>query len=123
MHRSRLHRRLVALCAMTALVLAQALVAAHGCVLPAPADAAVAPCHHESDAPASDTLCKAHCEAGTQTIDQAKPLPTPALGAPLLVLRTEDPAHTGAGPTVRLTDWLAHAGAPPPLLLHRRLRI
>lgn len=136
MHRSTPLRRLAALLAIAALVFAQAVTAAHACMLPAPLDRAAAPVDraaalagvsaapcHEPDEPASDALCKAHCEAGTQTVDQAKPLPTPALGAPLLVLRADDLARTSADATARLTDWLAHAGAPPPRLLHRRLRI
>jgi hypothetical protein len=105
------------------LVLAQALVAAHACILAAPAEEAVEACHHDAqEQPAPDTLCKAHCEAGTQTVDQAKPLVAPDLGAPLLVLRAEDLVRP-AVPAARLTDWLAHTGAPPPFLLHRRLRI
>jgi hypothetical protein len=122
MPRPGLPRRLAALFAIAALVFAQAVIAAHGCVLPAPADAVEAPCH-EPDEPASNVLCKAHCEAGTPTVDQAKPLPAPALGAPLVILRSGDLAPPAAVPAARLTDWLAHAGAPPPLLLHRRLRI
>jgi hypothetical protein len=115
-------RRLTALLAIAALVLGQALVAAHACMLPPAVDAAVEPCHQpDSDEPAADSLCKAHCEAGTQTVDQAKPLVAPDLGAPIAVLRIHDvvPAAAATG----ATDWLAHAGAPPPFLLHRRLRI
>lgn len=117
-----LARRLTTLIAIAALVLGQALVAAHACVLPPAADAAAEPCHQpDPDEPAADSLCKAHCEAGTQTFDQAKPLVAPDLGAPIAFLRVHDtvpaPAATSA------TDWLAHAGAPPPFLLHRRLRI
>ena len=89
---------------------------------PAPADVAAAPCHH-TDEPAPDALCKVHCEAGTQTVDQAKPLVAPDAGAPPLVLRTEALARAPIVSAVGLTDWLAHAGAPPPILLHRRLRI
>jgi len=124
MFRPGLPRRLTALLAIVALVLAQALVAAHGCVLAAPADEATEACHHGApEQPAPDTLCKAHCEAGTQTVDQAKPLVAPDLGAPLAVLREDDFARTGAGATAGSTRWLAHAGAPPPFLLYRRLRI
>lgn len=117
-----LARRLTALFAIAALVLGQALVAAHACMLMPAADPTVESCHQEvPEQPASDTLCKAHCEAGTQTVDQAKPLVTPALGAPIAVLRAGEamPPSTTHG----ATDWLAHAGAPPPFLLHRRLRI
>ncbi|HSD41335.1 MAG TPA: hypothetical protein VLD36_05670 [Burkholderiales bacterium] len=122
MHRRGLPRRLAALLAIAALVFAQALIAGYACVPATPADEAAAPCH-EPDGPGPDALCKAHCEAGTQTVDQAKPLSTPALGSPLVVLRADDLAHIGPAPSARLTDWLAHAGAPPPILLHRRLRI
>jgi len=123
MLRPGLPRRLTALLAIAALVLAQALVAAHACMVAPPINEAAAPCHHDGDEPPSDTLCKAHCEAGTQSVDQAKPLVAPDLGAPLAVLRTDDFARTGAGATAGSTRWLAHAGAPPPFLLHRRLRI
>ena len=121
MPRPGLPRRLAALFAIAALVFAQALVAAHGCVLAAPIDEAAGPCHHANDEPPSDALCKAHCEAGTQNVDQAKPLVAPDLGAPRAALRVVDvaPAQTTAG----ATRWLAHTGAPPPFLLHRRLRI
>lgn len=122
MRRPRLARRLTAFLTIVALVFAQAAVAAHGCVLPAPPDVAEAPCHEPGD-PASDGLCKAHCEAGTQSVDQAKPFKTPDAGAPPLVLRLDNLARPAAVPAVRPTDWLAHAGAPPPFLLHRRLRI
>jgi hypothetical protein len=106
------------------LVLAQALVAAHACILAAPADEATEACHQAvPEQPAPDTLCKAHCEAGTQTVDQPKPLAAPDLGAPLTVLRLDDSAHANAGATAGPTRWLAHTGAPPPFLLHRRLRI
>lgn len=121
MLRAALTRRLVALGAIVALVLAQALVAANGCVLPAPADEAPETCHHDgSERPAADALCKAHCEASTQTVDQGKPLVAPDPGAPLAVLRAEPVVPTAAAGTSR---WLAHTGAPPPYLLHRRLRI
>jgi hypothetical protein len=122
MHRPGLPRRLAALFAIAALVFSQALMAAHGCVIAAPADAAVAPCHEPVE-PAPDALCKVHCEAGTQTVDQAKPLAPPDAGALPLVLRSVNRAHPPAVTAARLTDWLAHAGAPPPVLLHRRLRI
>jgi hypothetical protein len=115
-------RRLTALLAIGALVLGQALVAAHACMLAPAADDAVETCHHEAPAEqAPDTLCKAHCEAGTQSVDQAKPLVAPALGTPIAVLRIYDalPAAAATG----ATDWRAHPGAPPPFLLHRRLRI
>jgi hypothetical protein len=123
MHRPALSRRLAAVVAIAALVFAQALVAAHACMIPAPADAAAAAPCHDTDEPARDALCKVHCEAGTQTVDQAKPLALPDAGAPPLVLRAANLAPPPAVTAVRLTDWLAHAGAPPPLLLHRRLRI
>lgn len=124
MPRPGLPRRLAALLAIAALVCAQALVAAHACLLAAPADESTEACHHGAqDQPAPDTLCKAHCEAGTQSVDQAKPLVAPDLGAPLAVLRMDDFARTGPGATAGLTRWLAHTGAPPPFLLHRRLRI
>jgi hypothetical protein len=117
-------RRFTALLAIAVLVLAQALVAAHACILAAPADEATEACHHAAaEQPAPDTLCKAHCEVGTQTVDQPKPLAAPDLGAPLTVLRLDDSAHVNAGATAGPTRWLAHTGAPPPFLLHRRLRI
>jgi hypothetical protein len=117
-------RRLTALLAIAVLVLAHAVVAAHACILAAPADEATEVCHQGApEQPAADTLCKAHCEAGTQTVDQAKPLAAPELGAPLAVLRVDDFARAGADSTAGLTRWLAHTGAPPPFLLHRRLRI
>jgi hypothetical protein len=123
MLRAGLPRRLAALLAIVALVLAQALVAAHACMLAAPADEAAAPCHHGGDEPAPDTLCKAHCEAGTQTVDQAKPLVAPDLGAPLAVRRKDDWARIGADATAGLTRWLAQPGAPPLFPLHCCLRI
>jgi hypothetical protein len=123
MHRPGLPRRLAALLAIAALVFAQAVVAAHACMVAPPVDEAAAPCHHDGDEQPSDSLCKTHCEVGTQTVDQAKPLTAPELGAPLLVLRADDLARADAASTARLTDWLAHASAPPPILLHRRLRI
>jgi hypothetical protein len=116
-------RRFIALLAIAVLVLAQALVAAHACMVAPPVDEAAAPCHHDGSQPPSDTLCKAHCEAGTQTVDQAKPLAAPDLGAPLAVLRADDFVPPRADATTGLTRWLAHTGAPPPFLLHRRLRI
>lgn len=122
MLRRRALRRLTALLAIAALVLGQALVAAHACVIAPAADAAAEPCHppapHERVAA---SLCKAHCEAGTPTLDQTKPLVTPDLGAPIAVRRAADAQPPTATPGA--TDWLAHAGAPPPYLLHRRLRI
>jgi hypothetical protein len=122
MLRSRAHRRLTALFACAALLLGQALVAAHACALAPAAEEAVAPCHHAAAGqPAPDTLCKAHCEAGTQTVDQAKPLVAPGLGAPIAVLRVHDTVPATAATSA--TDWLAHAGAPPPFRLLRRLRI
>jgi hypothetical protein len=122
MLRPGLTRRLTALGAIVALVLAQALVAAHACMLAPAADEAVETCHHDgSEPPAGDTLCKAHCEAGTQTVDQAKPLTSPDLGPPLAVVRIVDIAPGAT--TARASRWLAHTGAPPPYLLHRRLRI
>ena len=124
MFRPGLPRRFTALLAIAALVLAQALVAAHACILAAPADEAAEACHHGApEQPAPDTLCKAHCEAGTQSVDQPKPFVAPDLGAPLAVLRADDFPRTGADATIGLTRWLAHTGAPPPFLLHRRLRI
>lgn len=123
MHRPGLPRRLAALLAIAALVFAQALVAAHACMLPAPADAAAAAPCHDTDEPAPDALCKVHCEAGTPTVDQAKPLAQPDAGAPPLVVRAVNLVHPPAVTAVRLTDWLAHPGVPPPILLHRRLRI
>jgi hypothetical protein len=124
MSRSRARRRLASIAAIAALVLTQALVAAHACVLAAPADAAIEACHHAApEQPSPDTLCKAHCEAGTQTVDQARPLAAPDLGAPLVVRRVDDLARAASGPALRLTDWLAHAATPPPILLHRRLLI
>lgn len=122
MFRSRARRRLASLVAIAALVLTQALVAAHACVLAAQADEAVEACHHGApEQPSSDTLCKAHCEAGTQTVDPARPLAAPDLGAPLVVRRVDDLARAASGPALRLSGWLAHAAAPPPILLHRRL--
>ena len=41
----------------------------------------------------------------------------------LVVLRLDDFAHAKADATAGPTRWLAHTGAPPPFLLHRRLRI
>jgi hypothetical protein len=127
MFRSRARRRLSAIVAIALLLLAQGLVAAHACALASPAgevDEAVQPCHHMApEQPAPDTLCKAHCEAGTQTVDQAKPLAAPDLGAPLVTRRADDLARATPGPALRLTDWLAHAATPPPILLHRRLLI
>jgi hypothetical protein len=117
-------RRLTALLAIAVLVLAQALVAAHACILAAPADEAIEACHHgaqEQSAP--DTLCKAHCEAASQTVDQAKSLVAPDFDAPLHVLRAGAFPRSDADAAVGLTRWLAHTGAPPPFLLHRRLRI
>jgi len=117
-------RRLTALLAIAMLVFAQALVAAHACMLAAPADEATEPCHQGVQGqPAPDTLCKAHCEVGTRSVDPAKPLAAPDLGAPLAVLRLDDSAHVNAGATAGPTRWLAHTGAPPFFLLHRRLRI
>ena len=118
----RATRRLTALLAIAALVLGQALVAAHACVIAPAVDAAAEPCHQpDPDERAADSLCKAHCEAGTQNVDQAKPLVAPDLGAPIAVLHAGDALAPNA--SQRTTDWLAHAGAPPPFLLHRRLRI
>jgi hypothetical protein len=117
-----LARRLTALLAIAALVLGQALVAAHACAIVPAADAAAAPCHEpDAEKPAADSLCKAHCEAGTRTVDHPKPLVAPDLGAPIAVLRADFPAPPRAAPGA--TGWLARAGAPPPFLLHRRLRI
>ena len=117
-----LARRLTTLLAIAALVLGQALVAAHACMLPPAVDAAGEPCHQpDPDEPAADSLCKAHCEAGTQTVEQAKPLVAPDLGAPIAVLRIHGAVPAGAA--TGATDWLAHAGAPPPFRLLRRLRI
>jgi hypothetical protein len=122
MLRRRPIRRLTALLAIAALVLGQALIAAHACVIAPAVDAAAAPCHQpDPDERAADSLCKAHCEAGTQTVDQVKPPVAPDLGAPIAVLRANDALPPEA--TRGATDWLAHAGAPPPFLLHRRLRI
>jgi hypothetical protein len=127
MLRSRVRRRLASLVAIASLVLAQGLVVAHACVLGAPAsgaDEAIEACHHEpQEQPSPDTLCKAHCEAGTQTVDQAKPLVAPDLGAPLVLRRVDDAARAASVPALRLTNWLAHAATPPPILLHRRLLI
>ena len=124
MFRPRAPRRLIALLASGVLVLAQALVAAHACMLAAPADEAAESCHHGAPEPAApDTLCKAHCEAGTQTVDQAKPLAAPDLGTPLAVLYADDFARAGGDGIAGATRWLAHTGAPPPFLLYCRLRI
>lgn len=117
-------RRFTALLAIAVLVFAQALVAAHACMIAAPADEATEPCHQGAQGQAApDTLCKAHCEVGTRSVDPAKPLMVPDLGAPLAVLGVDDFARIGAGATPGPTRWLAHAGAPPFFLLHRRLRI
>lgn len=123
MRRSSLTRRLAAIVSTAALVLGQTLVAAHGCVLPAPADAAVEACHREAPEPEPGALCKAHCEAGQQTVDQAKPLAQPDLATPLLVVAVDDPAARAWRSAASDTGWLVHAGAPPPFLLTRRLRI
>jgi hypothetical protein len=124
MFRSRARRRLASLAAIAVLVVTQALVAAHACVLAAQADEATQTCHDAApEQPAPDSLCKAHCEAGTQTVDQPRPLAAPDLGAPLVVRRVDDLARAPSGPASRRTDWLAHVATPPPILLHRRLLI
>jgi hypothetical protein len=121
MSRSRPFRRFAACLAIAVLLFSQGLVAAHACMVAAPA-AAAAPCE-EGDAAARDALCKAHCERGTQSVDQAKPLGTPVLGAPLAVLRAEDLAPPRAGPPAGPAHLRAPPGTPPPLRLHQRLRI
>jgi hypothetical protein len=123
MRRSRMTRRFVAIVSIAALVLGHALIAAHACVLPAPADQTVDACHHEEPEPASGALCKAHCEAGQQMVDQAKPLATPDLATPLLVVAVDDLAARAYRSVAAGAGWLARAGAPPPLLLTGRLRI
>lgn len=123
MFRSRA-RRLASIASIAALVLTQALVVAHACVVAAQADEAVESCHHNApEQPSSDALCKAHCEAGTQTVDQARPLAAPDLGLPLVLRRVDDLARVASGPVLRLSGWLTHAATPPPILLHRRLLI
>ncbi len=120
MHRSG--RRLTALFVFATLLLGQALVVAQACVLAAPAAEAADTCHHGApERPALDPLCKAQCEAESQTVEQAKTPVAPALGAPLAVVQFDGfaPAPGAAG----ATPGLVQAGAPPPYLLHRRLRI
>ena len=115
----RHRRRLIALVAMAALAFAQAAVAMHGCVIPVPDEAAM-PCHEEP-APDPTALCQAHCQAGQQSVDQAKPLGATDVVAPLLavveVVVAVPPPHA-----VRSEPVLAHAASPPIPILFQRFR-
>jgi hypothetical protein len=115
-------RRSFAMFTIAMLVFAQAIVAAYACVLPDTPPVAQ-PCHEPDSGPAPDALCKAHCQVGQQTVDQPKPLATPDLATPVLVVAMVDPADRMTRAPVRGTFWLARGGAPPPLLLTGRLRI
>ncbi len=104
---------------MAALAFAQAAVAMHGCVIPVPDETAM-PCHDEPS-PAPSALCQAHCQADQQTVDQAKPLASGDVVAPLLavveVVIAVPPPHA-----VRSEPVLAHAASPPIPILYQRFR-
>jgi hypothetical protein len=115
----RTHRRLTALLALGALFLAQASAIAYACPLDAaPARmAADPPCHDAGDAPAAQ--CTAHCQAGAQSVDQAKPLAAAAAVGPLLAVVALVPA--GPRPNaVRTEPVPARAAAPPLAILYHR---
>ena len=65
--------------------------------------------------------CTAHCQAGAQSVDQAKPLAGADFVAPLLAVVKVD-LGLPAPDAVRAEPVLAHAASPPlPILYHRFL--
>lgn len=116
---ARRYRRSIGIIAIAALTFAQAAVAMHACVVPV-VDEAAMPCHDEPS-PGPTALCQAHCQADKQTVDQAKPLASGDVVAPLIavvgVAVVVPPPHA-----VRSEPVLAHAASPPIPILYRRLR-
>lgn len=113
-------RRRCALFALAALLLAQATVVSYACPLDsAPMMNAEAPCDEAGGSP--ESLCTAHCQAGAQSVDQAKPLAAADVVAPLLAVVAVD-LGAPAPDAVRAEPVLAHAVSPPlPILYHRLL--
>jgi hypothetical protein len=108
--RSRLVTAFVTLCC---LLFTQLAVAAYACPAldAAPAAAMAAPCPNmDMQQPG---LCKAHCEAGQQTVDAYSPVhATPFVAAALAVVMPQLPE---AAPVVAGHDSssLSHSTAPP----------
>jgi hypothetical protein len=117
----RAHRRPGGLLAIAALLLAQVALVAYACPLDsAPAIGAEMPCHETTGNP-PEALCTAHCQAGAQSVDQAKPLASADFVAPLLAVIPAG-AWVPRAPAVRAEPVLAHAPSPPlPILYHRFL--
>jgi hypothetical protein len=113
-------RRRCALFAIATLLFAQATIVAYACPLDsAPVTSTEMPCHEASVAPESQ--CTAHCQAGAQSVEQAKPLASADVVAPLLAVVEIDPG-VPAPDAVRAEPVLAHAASPPlPILYHRFL--
>ena len=74
--------------------------------------------------PKAANLCAQHCHFGQQSTDTAAvPVVLAPMPALLYVLRTEDDAAGGRGPSLRTRDPLLAAAPPPHALLHCVLRI
>ena len=117
---TRFRKRLTAIASIASLAFAQAVVAMHGGMGAAPAAGAVEmPCHDAPPAP--DALCKAHCQADEQTVDQAKPLAAADAAQPLVAVIAFE-VGAPAPRAVRAEPVLAHASSPPLPILYRRLR-
>jgi hypothetical protein len=103
---------LIARIVVAALLFGQLSVAAHACMF-GTQPAAMQPCADHPvplETESFDTLCKAHCEADDQTIDQAK-LPAVDVGKVVLVVRMRD----FQAPRVPRERDIDPAAASPPL--------
>jgi hypothetical protein len=111
-------RRRCALLTITALLFAQMTIVAYACPLDGPPVMSTEmPCHEAGGAP--EPQCTAHCQAGAQSVDQAKPLAAPDVVAPLLAVVKVD-LGLPARDAVRAEPVLAHAASPPLLILYHR---
>jgi hypothetical protein len=111
-------RRRCALFAIATLLFAQATIVAYACPLDsAPVMSTEMPCHEAGGA--LESQCTAHCQAGAQSVEQAKPLAAPDVVAPLLAVIEVD-LGLPAPDAVRAEPVLAHAASPPLQILYHR---
>ena len=113
---ARRYRRLIALFAMAALAFAQAAVAMTRARSRCPMRRR---CRATRAGGRPDAQCPAHCQAGAQSVDQAKPLAAADVVAPLFTVVKID-LGPAAPDAVRAEPVLAHAASPPLPILYQR---